>query len=251
MQVHEITTKINEGVLDAWKEKATAAVKGIGSIAASGVNQALGTNIGGALAGTQVGPGQRQQVAMQINQAAAAKQARVLSDQYIRSVTSLMKQAGVQKPSQLDVAAQGQARKEIDQIIFKQLLGNAYVQDLNQLNTKVDKPTKPQMAALVTKINAARRGLYDLTVALNPSESLRYWTELTTASAEALNLATFNKSQASTGGGFGGAAPSTQPSDITVSAAGDWLYRGQPYNSADPAQKAAMAQWMKQNYRKP
>jgi hypothetical protein len=231
MQIHEITikNKVNEGFMDA--------VKGIGSVAAQGINQSLGTNLGGVAAGAIVGPGQRQQAALQINKGLAAKQAQQLSNQYIQSVNSAMKQDGVQSPAQMATVTQAAIRKEIDQIIFKQLLGQAYVQDLNQLNAKVEKSVKPQMASIVNKINSARRGVYDLTTAQNPQDSLYKWTELATAAAEAINLITF----ASQGKG---AVATKSTGDVVIDQNGKILYRGQPYNNNDPIQQAAVSQFL-------
>lgn len=58
MQIHELTSKrrtVNEGPM--------AALKGIGTVAAQGVNQALGTNIGGTGAGAYQGAGLAAQAA--------------------------------------------------------------------------------------------------------------------------------------------------------------------------------------------
>lgn len=241
MQIHEITTKkIAEGFMDA--------IKGIGSVAAQGINQKLGTNLGGVTAGARVGPGQRQAAASEINRGLAMKQAQQLSAQYLQSVASIMKQAGVSDPSQLDPAAQASVKKEVDQIIFKQLLPYSGITDLNQLIAQVDKSSKQQMVNLVNQINSSRQGLANLTTAQDPKASLGFWEQLTTAAAEAKNLTTFSKQQAG-----GSKIPSGGPaSPISYDVAtGQFTYNGQPYDSNDPVQKAAMSQWMKMNYKKP
>jgi len=221
------------------------ALRGIGSVAAQGVNQALGTNIGGVSAGATLGPGQRQQAAMQINQGLAAKQAEQLSKQYIRSVTSFLQQAGVQSPSQLAATTQAAIKKEIDQIIYEQLLSYTGVRDLNQLVPLVDKSNKQTMLNFINQINTARRGLYSLPDPQNPQESLHYWTEITKAASGAKNLLSFGKQKTAVG-------PATVGGDIAYdTASGQFTYKGQPYDANDPVQKAAMSQWMKLNYKKP
>jgi hypothetical protein len=231
MQIHEITikNKVNEGFMDA--------VKGIGSVAAQGINQTLGTNLGGVEAGAIVGPGQRQQAALQINKGLAAKQAQQLSDQYIQSVNSSVQQAGVQSPTQLSSVTQATIKKEIDRIILKQLLGPAYVQDINQLNTKVEKSAKPQMATLINRINSARRVVYNLSTAQNPQDSLHQWTEMATAAAEAINLISFSNQSK-------GAVATKSAGDVTIDQNGRILYRGQPYNNNDPIQQSAVSQFL-------
>lgn len=232
MQVHEITSKkITEGFWD----QAKAAVKGIGSVAAQGINQKLGTNLGGVAAGAQVGPGQRQQAALKLNTGLAAKQAQQLSNQYMQTVYNLMAQNKSQSPTALPAAAQQAVRKEIDRLIFKQLLSNTYAKDLNQLIANTDKSSKPQMTAVVNKINTARRALFDLNSAIRSQVSLQHWTELATAAAEATNLIAFSNQ--------GKGLP---PGDITIDRANNqYLYKGQPYDYTNRDHQAAMSQFIK------
>jgi hypothetical protein len=88
MQIHELTSKhctVTEGPI--------AALKGIGTVAAQGINNALGTNIGGAASGAYVGAGGAAQgAAAKLNEPLIQQLANKIEANYSVSVASLLKQ---------------------------------------------------------------------------------------------------------------------------------------------------------------
>lgn len=217
MQIHEITTKINEGFMDA--------VKGIGSIAASGINQAIGTNIGGTLAGAHADPLKTQQQALQLGLNAAKQQATTLAAQHQQLVKQLAKQSGNADGS-LNPEEQEQLEKVVNRIVFGQLVRT---NDLNSLSAKVDKADQPRMAQLTNTVASAIPALDDPVKSLS-KENINTWVTVTQAAAEIKNLLAFN------------ADKSSGPSDIFYDqTTGQFKVRGQPYDPSNPIHKAAMA----------
>ena len=95
MQIHELTSKrrpVNEGPMDA--------LKGIGTVAAQGINNALGTNIGGAAAGAQQGSaGAAQAAASKLNEPLIKSVADKFESDWNVSVASLLKQSKQLSPA--------------------------------------------------------------------------------------------------------------------------------------------------------
>lgn len=222
MQIHEIT-KINEGFMDA--------IKGIGSVAAQGINQTLGTNIGGAEAGAAAAPGQRQQTALQINTQLAQQQAQQLARNYAK----IAGQPGID-PATL--------RNELNRIVFKQLLPR--ITSINDLADNIDPSLKQVADQLARRINSAMTTLSNPRTATNTALSQKVWTGLTTAALQYRSLSRFRPgSKPAPAAPTAPAAPAGQADDdITINADGEQFYRGRPYDPSDPNARQAMSQFL-------
>lgn len=219
MQIHEITTnKISEGFMDA--------VKGIGSVAAQGVNQAIGSNFGGAQAGAAVVPGQVQQTALQINTQLAQQQAQQLAANYLKN-GELLGTTGV------DITA---LKADLDRILYQQLLPG--LKDIKQLPNSVAANQKSAAGQLVQQITTAMKTLLDVRTIRDAKLAEKNWLDITTAAAKAQNLMKFSPAA----GARGAAAPVAK--DVTITPQGDLLYRGQPYDPRDPTARTAVSQYL-------
>ena len=204
------------------------AIKGIGSVAAQGINQTLGTNIGGAEAGAAAAPGQKQQTALQINTQLAQQQAQQLARNYAK----IAGQPGID-PATL--------RNELNRIVFKQLFSN--IASINDLAGKVDPSLKQVADQLARRINSAMTTLSNPRTATNTALSQKVWTGLTTAAMQYRNLLRFRPG--SKPAPAAPAAPAGQADDdITINADGEQFYRGRPYDPSDPNARQAMSQFL-------
>lgn len=256
MQIHEITNKnIKEGVMDtirgaasnvanaakaspalntagSWlKQKGVdqmnrmaTAGKAIGGIASQGVNNAIGTNLGGVAAGAMVNPVQRQQQALAINLGLAKQQANQLASHHQQSIKQLGKQSGNEDGS-LNPLELEQLKKTVTQTVMGRLLK---VNDLNSLVSKVDPADKQRMSQLASTINSTMAALED-PVASMSEQNLNNWTAITQAAAEVNNLLAFSPGKNKT-------------SDVFYDATtGQFKVRGQPYDINNPSHRAAMS----------
>lgn len=131
MQIHEITYNkkpVQEGAWDA--------VKGIGSIAAGGVNKALGTNIGGAMAGANMGAGTiaAQTASAQLAKTLVPKITQEQNKAWEENLKGLMKNQQAMSVSDLDRSSVVQAVN--DQV--NRLLNTYNVQNWKDLPSKVN-----------------------------------------------------------------------------------------------------------------
>lgn len=154
MQIHEITFKkpVNEGVMDA--------IKGIGSIAAGGVNQALGTNIGGAMAGAQMGAGSiaAQKASTQLAATLAPKIAQEQAKLWNQNIQGMMQNQQVMSPSDLD-------KNTLVKAVNDQV--NRLLQTYNVANWK-DLPNKVNPAAYGgSGTQAAKKVVQDMGIAIS------------------------------------------------------------------------------------
>jgi hypothetical protein len=257
MQIHEITNKnIKEGVMDtirsaasnvanaakvspalntagSWLKKkgvdqmnrmATAG-KAIGGIAAQGVNNAIGTNLGGVAAGAMVNPVQRQQQALAINLGLAKQQANQLASHHQQAIKQLAKQSGNQDGS-LNPPELEQLTKMVNQIVTGQLLK---VGNLDSLVSQVDPADKQRMAQLVSTIGSTMAALEN-PVASMSKQNLDNWIAITQAAAEVKNLLTFSPGKVKNTNGV-----------YYDELAGEYKVRGQSYDKNNPAHRVAMS----------
>ena len=209
------------------------AIKGIGSVAAQGINQATGSNIGGTAATGAAGVGGRQQAAMAQATQIAQKQAESYADWYTKT------------------AGQATNRNTLGddlQRILKELMpriGNYF--DLPKNVNAHDKATADQT---VRNIDTAMRTLANPATAKNPDLAKTVWLKLTTAAAQANVLKQFaiKRPTAPTpepapGQAPAGTAPgqSAPPKDLGngLSLVGNQIYyQGRP---VDPEDRYAMS----------
>ena len=245
MQIHEITNKnIKEGVMDTIRGAASnvanaaktspalntagswlkqqgvnqmnrmaTAGKAIGGIAAQGVNNAIGTNLGGVAAGAMVNPVQRQQ------------QANQLASHHQQVIKQLAKQSGNQDGS-LNPPELEQLTKIVNQIVTGQLLK---VGNLDSLVSQVDPADKQRMAQLVSTIGSIMAVLED-PVASMSKQNLDNWIAITQAAAEVKNLLTFSPGKVKNTNGV-----------YYDEIAGEYKVRGQSYDKNNPAHRVAMS----------
>lgn len=207
------------------------AIKGIGSVAAQGINQATGSNIGGTTATGAAGVGGRQQAAMAQATQIAQKQAERYADWYLKT------------------ASQATDRNTLGddlQRILRELMpriGNYF--DLPQAVNAHDKATADQT---VRNIDTAMRTLANPATAKNPDLAKKAWLKLATAASQANVLKQFaiKRPTAPTpapGQAPAGTAPaqSAPPEDLGngLSLVGNQIYyQGRP---VDPADRYAMS----------
>lgn len=229
MQIHEITkNKISEGFMDA--------IKGIGGVAAQGLNKTLGTNIGGAGAGAAVAPGQMQKTALQINTQLAQQQAKKLANDYAQ-IAAQASTTGVNANALQD---------DLERIVYQQLMPG--VRDIAQLPAMVDPSQKTAADQIVQQVKSAMTTLLNIRTASDPKLSEKTWTVLTTAAAQAQNLRRFKPVKAAVPalGTKPAAAPVAAPAtaDVGIGPQGDLLYRGRPYDPTDPVARNAVSQFL-------
>lgn len=219
MQIREITN-INEGFWDSTKN----AIKGIGSVAAQGINQAVGTNIGGAGSTAAPGIGKTQQAAMNVNTQLAKQQASQYAATFAKAVQTSTSPATLSN--------------ELERIVYNTLFSNT-ITDIKTLDSKVDTSVKSQATAIEQQIeNAMKELLTNPTIAADAKKSLDTWISLTTGVAQARNLLKFNPVTRSSSGVPAG--------DITIDpVSGVMLYKGRPYDPADPIARAAMTAYLR------
>ena len=233
MQIHEITFKkrVNEGFMDA--------VKGIGSIAAGGVNQALGTNIGGTMAGAQMGAGSiaAQKASTQLAATLAPKIAQEQSKLWSQNIRGMMQNQQVMSPSDLD-------KNELVKAVNDQV--NRLLQTYNVANWK-DLPNKVNPAAYGgSGTQAAKKVVQDMGMAINNLVKNVYAPGAKTTNIQQANDAAWkqiadmviqiqNLSQFASGTG---AAKAGQPAQAQQASAARAVSTG---GVASPSTQAAMA----------
>ena len=206
------------------------ALKGIGGVAAQGINQALGTNIGGVAAGAAAAPGQIQKTALQINTQVAQQQAKQLARTYAQIASRLGTNAGA-------------LQNEINRTVSQNLIPS--IRDIARLPGQVDPSQKATADQLVKTIETAIATLSNPSTAANAAQAEKVWLSLTTAAAQAQNLARFSQGKAPTAPAPTAPAPTAPATaDVEINNKGELLYRGHPYNPSDPIARQAVTDFL-------
>lgn len=213
MQIHEIT-KINEGFMDA--------IKGIGSVAAQGVNKTLGTNLGGVTATAQSGLGQTQGNALKINTQLAKQQA----DQYAKHYI----QTAAQSPS-------GSRLQDDINRALRTLMPS--ISNWKNLPNEVEDASQDWAKTTVEQIQNSLNILLNPNTPANPRLAQQAWEQLTTAAATAQNLKKFSPAKR--------VSQTNMPnSNISVGADNRFYYKGQPIKPGDREAMDALAKYLEQ-----
>ena len=224
MQIHEITFKkrVNEGFMDA--------VKGIGSIAAGGVNQALGTNIGGTMAGAQVAPGSTaaQSASVQAAQTVVPKIAQQQNSLWTTNLQGMMANQRVQSLKQLD---KEELNKALDAQINAMLKGTG-INDWMMLPSSVDPGAfggagRQAAQKVVTYIDKATDQIVNNTFTADQvtnkieAANLPAWNQIASMVIQIQNMAQFNSKNPQQKPGSAGTGFSTvQQAQAVINRAG-------------------------------
>ena len=193
MQIHELTNPRRNA-----SEGFTAALKGIASVAAQGVNSKLGTNIGGAAAGASVGTGASAQLgAAKLNAPLIQQMGKTMQQTWLtQTLPALMKQEKVAEPALVTPAIQTQ---ELTDLINRTLKFD--YRKPNVSDTAQGGVAKTDAAELVKEIEAAIQEIVKYPPAgsgkgKSTQEYVTEFTALATAMSELMNLSTFASGQA-------------------------------------------------------
>jgi len=195
MQIHELTNprrNLSEGPL--------AALKGIASVAAQGVNTKLGTNIGGAAAGASVGTGAAGQLAAaKLNAPLIQKMGKTMQQTWLtQTLPTLMKQENVAEPALVTPAIQ---KQELTELINRTL-------DFDYKSPAVSDTAQGGDAGIdakqkIAEIEAAIEKIVKYPPAgtgkgKSAQEYTANFTELATAMSALMNLSTFARGASAT-----------------------------------------------------
>lgn len=199
MQIHEITYKkrVDEGFMDA--------MKGIGSVAAQGMNQALGTNIGGAGATAKVAPGVGAQTAsVQAAQTLSPKIAAQQNDLWSQSLQAMMANQQVQSLKQLDkgdlaAALNNQINRVLDTNDWRQSLSNVDARAFGGSGKQAAEKVNSYMETAIRNLlsSAASSNILDSNL---QTKNFENWKQIANMVIQIQNMQQFNKQQAGSGG---------------------------------------------------
>lgn len=199
MQIHEITYKkrVDEGFMDA--------IKGIGSVAAQGMNQSFGTNIGGAGATAKVAPGVGAQTAsVKAAQTLAPKIADQQNNLWSQSLQAMMANQQVQSLKQLD---KGDLAAALNNQINRVLDTTDWRQSLSRVDPKAFGGSGAQAAQKVNSyMETAIRNLLSSVASADvldknlQTKNLQNWNQIANMVIQIQNMQQFNQQKTGSGG---------------------------------------------------
>ena len=209
MQIHELTNPRRD-----LSEGPMAALKGIASVAAQGINSKLGTNIGGAAAGASVGTGiSAQNAAAKLNSPLIQQMGKTMQQTWLtQTLPTLMKSENVAEPALVTPAIQEQELTKLINSTLKFDYKTHNVSDTAQGGTAkmvADQRIKEIDAAIQEIIKYPPAGTGK---GKSAQEYTAEFTKLATAMSSLMNRATFN----SGGATRAGAAPA--PAQVSPAA---------------------------------
>ena len=151
MLIYEITwagTKAKvSNAASAWKSQAAAVGRGLGGIAAQGINDTLGTTIGQ----NPYAGGTAQQKASSMAAPLVKSQARKNAQQWESAVGQAMKRENVSTPRMLSQTSIQTLKQNLLQQVHNNLLQRMLGNDYNKLTTISDDPAVKQQAQAIVK----------------------------------------------------------------------------------------------------